>query len=169
MLWVDCAGPPGSGKSTICDPIFGPHEIALKDIPPPAKWHMFTNEVTRLLSMVREHRSFVPAVRMCRRSFRKMATVDSLQDFDRVYCQTGFVQRGLGLGWRLNDMGISMNELRPFFRQMPLSVGVAMIECDPEVVKQRNKDRENVPETAHENRAFMVDTWPLPSISQGRR
>jgi hypothetical protein len=163
VLWVDVAGPPGAGKSTICDPIWGPHDVEIRDIPPPPEWHDFVNEVTRLLGLVRDHPTFVAAVRMNRRSMRKMATVDAeyvdpvvwKYDYD-VYCQTGFVQRGLGFGWRMEDMGIPMDELTHFYRLMPLSIGVAFLSCDRSVVEQRNRDREKVRETAHENREHMV-------------
>jgi len=98
---------------------------------------------------------------MNRRSMRKMATVDKLppdpyQDMHPPYCQTGFIQRGLGFGWRMADMGIPMDELTHFFRLMPLSIGVAFLSCDRSVVEQRNRDRERVKETAHENREHMV-------------
>lgn len=162
MRWVDVAGPPGVGKSTLCDPIWGPHDIPIADIPPPPEWHDFCNEVTRLLGMVRQHQSFVAAVRMNRRSLRKMATVNSMEG--GPYIQTGFVQRGLGFGWRLVDMGKPVEELWHFFRLMPASLGVVFLETNPEALVERNKARETVKETAHENRAFM---GPLmqPAIS----
>jgi hypothetical protein len=171
MLWADVAGPPGVGKSTICDPIWGPHDIEIRDIPPPPQWHDFTNEVTRLLTLIRDHPTFVAAVRMNRRSMRKMATVDYLDPTPEnkrpVYIQTGFIQRGLGFGWRMQDMGIPMDELRHFFRLMPLSVGVAFLHCDRHVVEQRNRDREKVKETAHENREHMVKLMePAIAVAQ---
>ncbi len=166
MLWLDVAGPPGVGKSTLCDPIWGPHDIPIKDVLPPSEWHDFCNEITRLLGLVQKHSSFVAAVRMNRRSMRKMASVQKAENLltargpeewdGSTYIQTGFVQRGLGFGWRLNDMGIDINELRHFFRLMPVSIGVAMLHSSPETVAERNKAREGVKETAHENRAFMV-------------
>lgn len=163
--WLDVSGPPGVGKSTLCDPIWGPHDIPIKDTLPPAEWHDFLNEVTRLMGLVREHPTFTAAVRMNRRSVRKMAVVsgmdrekvDAPSGFAGPYIQTGFVQRGLGFGWRMADMVIDINELRHFFRLMPVSLGVAMLKCDAETVKGRNKARETVRETAHENRAHMVE------------
>ena len=162
MLWVDVAGPPGVGKSTLCDPIWGPHQLPIKDLPPPPHWHDFVNEVTRLMMLVREHPSFVAAVRMNRRSMRKMATVGAVfENSDATgpagpYIQTGFVQRGLGFGWRLTDMGKDISELVHFFRLMPASIGVAFLKAPADTVAQRNKERERVAKTAHENRAFMV-------------
>ena len=43
MQWVDVCGFPGSGKSTICDPIWGPHDIDIEDLLPPEEWHDFLN------------------------------------------------------------------------------------------------------------------------------
>jgi len=153
MHWLDVAGPPGVGKSALCDPLFGPHDIVPADIAPPVEWHDFANEVTRLLGLVREHPSFVAAVRMNRRSIRKMAAVASMEG--GPYIQTGFVQRGLGFGWRLVDMGKPVEELYHFFRLMPASLGVVFLEADAQTLTERNKARETVKETAHENRAFM--------------
>lgn len=157
MLWTDLAGPPGSGKSTLADPIFGPHELAIEAHRlPPAEWHDFLNEITRLLHLIKKHPTFPAAIRMTNRSVRKMATVARRPISEGPYVQTGFVQRGLGFGWRMNDMGINLNELRHFFRLMPVSIGVAVTRCDPKIVEQRNRDRLLEQATAHENRDFMV-------------
>lgn len=153
MRWLDVCGPPGVGKSTLCDPLWGPHDIPLSDVPPPPDWHDFCNEITRLFGVVQKHPSFVAAVRMNRRSLRKMAVVNSLEG--GPYIQTGFVQRGLGFGWRLVDMGKPVEELWHFFMLMPVSLGVAFLETNAEALASRNKAREQVKETAHENRAFM--------------
>lgn len=162
MLWLDVCGPPGAGKSTLCDPLWGPHDVRIDDYLPPASWHDFLNEVTRLFHLIRKHWSFQPALRMNNRSIRKMATVARASG-DGVYIQTGLVQRGLGFGWRLADMGADLNELRHFFRLMPVSVGVAVARCPESVVVERNHERTNHKETAHENRDFMVPLM-LPAI-----
>lgn len=102
-------------------------------------------------------------VRMNNRSVRKMATVARLPESARghtdlpAYVHVGLIQRGTGFGWRMNDMGIALSELTHYFRLMPVSLGAAFIRCPPDVVKERNKDRELVKETAHENRSFQVD------------
>ena len=162
MRFVDVCGAPGSGKSTLCDPLWMPHELPIQDRLPPAAWHDFLNEITRLFFLIKKHPTIHAAHRMNLRSIRKMATVardgpfKALGGGREVYIQTGLVQRGLGFGWRMNDMGIDLNELRHYFRLMPTSIGVAVTKCDPEVVKQRNHDRLKVQATAHENRDFMV-------------
>ncbi|MFW5926420.1 MAG: hypothetical protein ACOCSR_00065 [Wenzhouxiangella sp.] len=157
MRWLDVAGPPGSGKSTLCDPLWGPHDLPIENRLPPAQWHDFLNEITRLFCLIEGHWSFPAAVRMNNRSIRKMASVArAAQTEHSPYIQTGLVQRGLGFGWRMNDMGIDLNELRHFFRLMPVSAGVAFTSCPLDVVAQRNRDREKVAATSHENRAFMV-------------
>jgi hypothetical protein len=161
--WLDVAGPPGVGKSALCDPLWGPHDIPIDSRWPPVEWHDFCNEIMRLLGLVKDHPSFVAAVRMNRRSMRKMAVVHGAELITPekakkpgIYIQTGFVQRGLGFGWRLVDMGKPVEELWHFFRLMPVSLGVAFLVADEAVLSERNKAREAVKETAHENRAFMA-------------
>ena len=160
MQWGDVTGPPGVGKSTVCDPLWGPHAIDFQNAEPPAQWHDFFNEVTRLLMVIRDHPSFIPAVRMNRRSMRKMAAVDASAGYG-FYVQTGFVQRGLGFGWRLLDMGLPIEETHHFWRLMPVSLGVCFLDAPVDVIKQRNKDREKVKATAHENRTHMVDNMRI--------
>ena len=155
MRWVDVCGPPGSGKSTLCDPIYGPHAIQIEGGLPPEQWHDFCNEITRLFYLIRKHPTFDAAVRMNNRSIRKIATVARRVD-EAVYVQTALAQRGLGFGWRLNDLGVDLNELRHFYRLMPVSVGVAVTRCPPQMVIERNHERIKVERTAHENRDFMV-------------
>ena len=64
-------------------------------------------------------------------------------------------------------MGRDVNLIRPALWRMPVSLGVAFLEADPETIKQRNHERKNVPETAHEDRAHMVDPM-LPAIEIAR-
>jgi hypothetical protein len=78
-----------------------------------------------------------------------------MQD-DRVFIQTGWMQRILGFGWRLHQMNRDINLIRPALELMPTSAGVAFLEADLETLLQRNRDREKNPETAHENRGFQV-------------
>ena len=168
MQWLDVCGAPGSGKSTLCDPLWGPHELPIERRLPPAMWHDFLNEITRLLCIVRPHPTFQAALRMNNRSIRKMATVARAktvwhEGYKRPYVQTGLVQRGLGFGWRLHDMGIDLQELTHYFRLMPVSIGVAVTRCPQEEIERRNHARKLVKETAHEDRAHMV-TLMLPAI-----
>lgn len=170
MNWVDVTGSPGIGKSTLCDPMWGPHEIPIENRLPPRDWKPFLDEITRLLTLIRRHSSIVPAIRMNRRSVRKMATVaraDSIEWAKRrgntlPYIQTGLVQRGLGFGWRMAQMGINLDELRPYFARMPVSIGVAVLYADEQTAIERNNARKDVPETAHEDRAFMVPLMEKP-------
>ena len=174
MNWVDVCGSPGIGKSTLCNPLFGPHDIPIEDKLPPKDWQLFLDEITRLLTLIRKHPSIVPAIRMNRRSVRKMATVARLgraYPFDgpphdnaghTCYIQTGLVQRGLGFGWRMAQMEIDPDELRPYFELMPVSIGVAVLYADEKTAMERNNARKDVPETAHEDRAFMVPLMEKP-------
>lgn len=155
MHWLDVAGPPGVGKSSLCDPLWHPHAFRPDDRLPPYHWHDFLNEVGRLFWLIRRHPSLSAAVRMNRRSVRKMATVARMAG-EGPYIQTGLVQRGLGFGWRLEQLGADLNELRHYFRLMPVSIGVAFLTASVETVQARNEERLKHQETAHENRAFMV-------------
>jgi len=157
MRWIDVAGPPGSGKSTICDPLWPHDAIEPKEVEPPIEWHDFLNEVTRLMGVVRPHPTFVAAVRMNRRTMRKMAAVWA-DEREGPYIQTGFIQRGLGFGWRMLDLGIDPEkELQHFFRLMPEPLGAVFLRGDSAIIAQRNRDREKVAATAHENREHMVE------------
>ena len=167
MKWVDVAGAPGSGKSTLCDPLWGPHELSIENRLPPMEWHDFLNEVTRLFILIQKHPSFEAAIRMNNRSIRKIATV-ARSELNTTYIQTGLVQRGLGFGWRMNQLGIPLRELEHYFRLMPVSVGVVITKCPEEEVVKRNHAREKIKETAHENRDFMVPLM-LPAIDVAKK
>ena len=162
MRWLDVAGPPGCGKSTLCYPVWGDKSVGWDGLPPPAEWGDFLNEVTCLMRMVSDHPSFMAVVRMNERSAKKMSTVLRMQR-DDVFIQTGLVQRILGFGWRLVDLDRDVNLIRESLRLMPVSKGVVFLEADLETILDRNKAREAVPETAHENRSFQVPLM-LPAI-----
>lgn len=181
MNWLDIAGPPGAGKSTLCNPICHEHSITWDGKLPPAYWRPFLDEMTALFGLIRGHWSFTPAVRMNNRSVRKMATVERMgigsntlvsklaeakmppeEIGAEAYIQTGLVQRGLGFGWRLNQMGADVNLIRPFLWRMPVSIGVVFLEADDETVIARNKARLEVAATAHEDRSFMVPLMREP-------
>jgi hypothetical protein len=176
MNFLDVAGPPGAGKSTLCNPICHEHSITWDGKLPPAYWRLFLDEMTALFGLIRGHWSFVPAVRMNNRSARKMATVERMFSIRGVvdgdgnttfhvvspYIQTGLVQRGLGFGWRLNQMGADVNLIRPYFWRMPVSIGVVFLEADDETVIARNRARREVAATAHEDRSFMVPLMREP-------
>ena len=97
------------------------------------------------------------------RSIKKMSAVHRMQR-DDVFIQTGFVQRILGFGWRLQDMNRDINLIRRALWLMPASVGVAFLDADLDTILARNKAREGVAETAHENRSYQVPLM-LPSIA----
>lgn len=164
LKWVDVAGAPGSGKSTICYPIWGDKSVGWDGKRPPAHWAAFLDAVQGCFKCIQGHWSFIPAYRMNNRSLRKMSTVSRMPtDPERpVFIQAGFIQRGLGFGWRLVDAGRDVNLVRPFFETMPVSVGAVFLEAPEEVVIARNNARKLVPETAHEDRAYQVPLMREP-------
>lgn len=162
MKWLDVAGAPGTGKSSLCYPIWGDKSVGWDGKPPPAHWRPFLDEITNQMRLVRDHPSISAVVRMNDRSAKKMATVRRMQR-DDVFIQTGWVQRILGFGWRLEDMKRDVNLIRESLWLMPVSVGVVFLEADLETILGRNKARESVAETAHENRSYQVPLM-LPAI-----
>lgn len=137
MQWLDVFGPPGVGKSTLVDDLWPPRCIDVKQSPGyPREWAPFLEEVQALLVMVRRHPSYAACASMINRSFAKMATVHGMKD-DRVYIQTGFAQRGLGIGWRLPDPEM----IAPYFEKMPVSRGVIMLRTDALTIMRRNVER----------------------------
>lgn len=161
MRWLDVTGIPGVGKSTICDPLWHSQRRFDDGLLPPASWQPFIDEMTKLFVLIRGHWSFVPAVRMNQRSGRKMSTIARMEG-DEPYIQTGWLQRVLGFGWRLNDMGADVNLIRPALETMPVSLGVAFLTARPETIEARNRARLENPATRHENRAFMVPLMQKP-------
>lgn len=168
MNWVDVAGPPGCGKSTLCykdshgNDWWADKSVTWDGLPPPAYWKPFLDEITVLMGLVQDHPSIGAVLRMNDRSVKKMATVERMQD-DRTFIQTGLVQRVLGFGWRLVDLKRDVNLIRTALWRMPVSVGVAFLEADLETILARNRAREGNPETRHENRSHQVPLM-LPAI-----
>lgn len=167
MKWVDVAGPPGAGKSALCYPIWRDKSVTWDGSRPPASWKLFLEEMTHLMELVKDHPSITAVLRMNDRSAKKMATVYRMRD-DSTFIQTGWLQRVLGFGWRLQDMGRDINLIRPALWRMPVSVGVVVLEADLETILARNRAREKVQATAHENRSYQVPRM-LPSIDLAKR
>ena len=150
MRWIDVAGPPGAGKSTLTDELWPPHCISWDGKPYPEEWSKFVAVTNRLLKKIQGHPSVDACKSLTQRSFRKIATVSRMQD-DRIYIQTGLVQRGLGIGWRLKDP----EEVAAYFEVMPVSLGVAILFADIETVQRRNVER-------GKDRSWMVPLMEKP-------
>ena len=166
MNWVDVAGPPGCGKSTLCYPVWGDKSVTWDGKPPPSYWKPFLDEVGHLMGLVQDHPSFQAVLRMNDRSIKKMATVERMNAPSGafpVFVQTGLVQRILGFGWRLVDLKRDVNLIRTALWRMPASTGVVFLEAGLECILARNRAREDVSATAHENRSYQVPLM-LPAI-----
>lgn len=165
MIWLDLSGAPGSGKSTISYPIFGDREVTWDGLAPPSYWKPFLTELEVLADLIGDHPSIEAVHRMCARSIGKMATVERMEapPDKPVFIQTGLMQRILGFGWRLHDLGRDVNLIRRAIHLMPVSVGVVFLEAELETLLHRNREREKVQATAHENRSYQVPHM-LPAI-----
>lgn len=174
MLWADVFAPPASGKSTICDPLFKTNDIERKCDAGvlPIEWRPFLKTIPPLLDVIKDHQrpvrtgnghisSIQAMVGMLNRNLRKMAIVSRMPH--GPYVGTAFAMRGIGIGWRLLDMGQDPNMVRPYFETMPTSVGFVYLKADPETLKRRNRARRDVPETSWEDRSFQIDLQ-LPVI-----
>jgi hypothetical protein len=173
MRWLDVAGPPGCGKSTLCYPVWGDKSVGWDGKLPQAYWKPYLDETTVLMRLVMDHPSIEAVIRMNDRSAKKMSTVERMDpsivaagqtpditrgkvESNSTFIHTGLVQRILGFGWRLKHMNRDVNLIRRALWLMPVSVGVAFLEASDVTIEARNKARESVKETAHENRAFQV-------------
>ena len=181
MNWVDVAGPPGCGKSTLCyknsdgSDLWGDKSVTWDGKPPPPYWRPFLDEIGSLMRLIDDHPGMQKRLGpngelrpstvegMNDRSIKKMATVERMDD-PRCFVQTGLVQRILGFGWRLEEMGRDINLIRRALWLIPVSVGVAFLEADIETLLARNRKREETAATAHENRSHQVPLM-LPSIA----
>ena len=78
-----------------------------------------------------------------------MALVSTINK-PKVFIQTAFIQRLLGIGWRLFDP----EGFAQYLRLMPVSVGVALLDADDETIRWRNIKRRNV--TRGKDFSFMI-------------
>ena len=150
MRWVDVAGPPGVGKSTLMDDLWPPRCIKPDYLPYPEEWQDFLRVTKTLMYKIRKHKSFGACKGMVERAFNKISTVSRMRS-RKVYIQTGLFQRGLGIGWRLKDP----EDIRPYFETMPVSIGAVSLFADIETVKKRNVQR-------GKDRSYMVEPMERP-------
>lgn len=150
MRWIDLAGPPGVGKSTLVDGLWPPRCIEWDKEPYPNEWAGFMKVTNKLMKKINHHPSAGACYSMIQRSFRKMSTIFRMND-NRVYIQTGLIQRGLGLGWRLEDQ----EDIREYFEVMPISLGAIILSAPVDVIQKRNVDR-------NKDRSYMVSLMERP-------
>lgn len=135
MLWLDVAGAPASGKSTLCDAAW-PRKIANDDLRPPESWDAFIRVARWLVSRIEDPASAAECSRILDRYLQKIATVSRMAGAS-VYVNTGLAQAGLEIAWRLGRV----EPCADFFRLMPTSTGVAFLWADEATLTQRNRAR----------------------------
>lgn len=131
MQWVDVAGCPGSGKSTLCDK-YWPRRVDWDGLPAPREWAHFIVIVSRLIDAI-EDRATLDLI--FDRTLKKASTLHRLP-MD-VYANTGFAQLGLEIGWRSK----SPDSIIEFYERMPVSIGVVFLWADVAVLRARNESR----------------------------
>jgi hypothetical protein len=139
VRWVDVAGAPAAGKSTLCDCLWPRHLAATID--PSSRWDLFATCARSLINRLPDE-----SAQECRvifeRYLRKAATI-AAGFGDDVYINTGLAQAGLEIGWRMEQ------DISEYFCLMPVSVGVAFLMADEELLVGRNRARSR-------DRAHMV-------------
>lgn len=158
MRWIDVAGLPGSGKSAICNPIW-PAKIyktgTLAKMQPgtdefyPSEWSEFLTHVDGLISKMSIRLDAIITRRLTDQAFSKMALVSKIKN-SKIFMQTAFVQRILGIGYRLFDP----EGIAEYLRLMPVSLGVALLDADDETLRWRNINRCNG--NCGKNFSFMI-------------
>lgn len=145
MRWLDVAGCPAVGKSTLCDGLW-PRKVEWDGIAYPKAWDGFV-KCAESLAPDPECRLILT------RYFRKIATLGRVED-SRVYINTGLAQAGLEIGWRLDRP----SRVADYFWLMPVSVGVVFLWADIHTLRRRNRDRlrdrSHMVEGMEEARAF---------------
>lgn len=135
MKWIDVGGLPGSGKSTICNPVWHPRLFRVGNVSYPPEWKEFIVCVNSLISKMHPKLA-ADCQRLNRIAFTKIARIIRV-DNSKIFIQTAFVQRGLGIGWRISHS----DDIADFFRLMPVSLGVALLDADNDTLRQRNLNR----------------------------
>jgi hypothetical protein len=135
MRWLDVAGAPGSGKSTLCDREW-PRKIELDGRPHPFEWHEFDVCAQRLAKRIKPEDGPDECLVIFERYVRKAATLSRRMTWGGVYVNTALAQAGLEIGWRLGGDAVA-----EYFELMPVSVGVAFLWADRGILERRNRER----------------------------
>jgi hypothetical protein len=129
MRWLDVAGSPASGKSTLCD-AHSPRKVD-GVAPTPPSWEPFLKCVASLVSLVDSSE----CATIVNGYVRKIAVIAGMEG--EIYVNTGLAQGGLELGWRLDRPEM----VADYFWLMPVSVGVVFLWADEETLRRRNQNR----------------------------
>jgi len=133
MKWVDVAGAPGSGKSTLFDGTWQ-RKIPTDDKPYPATWHAFIECAYRLVRCIDKDKLPQESWFIFDQYARKAATLMRKEE-PGVYMNTAMAQAGLDIGWRFGG------DIRGYFGLMPVSVGVVFLTADIDTLRKRNVEK----------------------------
>lgn len=136
MQWLDVAGVPGAGKSTIVKVWWPDRHMSHKGARIPEGWASFIDVAEELLAEIPNQAQRETRTRLCRRGFLRAAAA-ATDDRPNVYIQTGLVQRGFSICARINDA----SAVERYYNAMPVSVGVVMITLPEAEATKRNIER----------------------------
>lgn len=136
MRWLDVAGVPGAGKSTIVKAWWPDRCISHYGAKIPAAWESFIRVAEDLLSQIPDRAQRETRTRLCRRGFLRAAAA-ATDPRTEIYIQTGLVQRGFSICARLDNA----EAIERYYNAMPVSLGVVMIELPEDEAVRRNIER----------------------------
>lgn len=149
MQWISLIGSPGTGKSTIIDVYWPPDAITHRGEKPPTEWKPFLDHIKVCLEHMRWHKKYSVGKSLLERSTKKMSTVHHTNS-DKVYIQTGFFQRAIGIWYRLKEKD-RLPLTTKYLELCPAPLGAITLYADVETIKHRNRTRNK------QNRDFMIE------------
>jgi len=149
MRYIEICGSPGSGKSTLIDYKYPPDAIKYDNSAAPLEWKQFLDYCQECIKLMEHHKTFSVGKSLVNRSIKKMITVNNKKS-DKIYLQTGFFQRSLGIYYRV-DSSIRKNVIVRYLELCPTPLGIITLNLDRDTIKERNRTRNK------QNRHFMID------------
>jgi hypothetical protein len=137
MLWLDIAGVPGAGKSTIVGAWWPDRCISHKGARIPPEWASFIELAEGLLAQIPDRKQREQRTKLCLRGFLRAAAAAAVRR-PGVYVQTGLIQRGYSICARVKDACA----VESYFSAVPVSIGVAVLLLPEKEAVKRNHERD---------------------------